>query len=114
MRFLVKGEWVETGAVLPAEQFAPLIEHVVLPSLEQWDQWEQQGKSRGGVLAGQRAGVFLLEAESAEEVGQLLTSLPFWGYIKWDVIPLQSVRSTIERERGVVAAMRGATQPSGH
>ena len=60
MRFLVKGEWVETGAVLPAEQFAPLIEHVVLPSLEQWDQWEQQGKSTGGVLAGQRAGVFLI------------------------------------------------------
>jgi hypothetical protein len=37
MRFLVQGEWVETGAVLPAEQFAPLIEHVVLPSLERWD-----------------------------------------------------------------------------
>jgi hypothetical protein len=46
-------------------------------------------------------------ARRGAEVGQLLTSLPFWGSITWEVIPLQSVRSTIDRECGVVAALRG-------
>lgn len=51
----------------------------------------------------------MLEAASAEEVGELLSSLPFWGLVKWQVRPLQSARSTIERERSVVERIRAAT-----
>jgi hypothetical protein len=43
----------------------------------------------------------LMEAASAEEVGERLASLPFWGMLKWRVTPLQSTRSAIARERGV-------------
>lgn len=56
----------------------------------------------GGIFAGQRVGAFFLEAESGEEVGQLLSSLPFWHDVTWDVTPLQSFRSTIERETHVL------------
>ena len=50
----------------------------------------------------------MLEADSHEEVGRLLTSLPFWIYIKWDVKPLQSARSAADRERGVLEQIRAS------
>ncbi len=53
-------------------------------------------KLTGGILAGQRAGAFVIDAQSNEEVGTILAGLPFWGLVKWDVKPLQSIRSAIE------------------
>lgn len=108
MFFLVKAELVETGPLMPPDRLVPFIEKDVLPSLETLSRWEEQGKAKGGVFAGQRAGAFVLEAASTEEVGELLSSLPFWHALRWDVIPLQSTRSTIERERKVLAQVRGA------
>lgn len=101
MLFLVSGEWVEVGALLPPEQVVQVLDQIVLPSLELLAEWEQQGRIHGGILVGERAGTFTLEAASHEEAGQLLSSLPFWGYVKWQVRPLQSVRSAAERERQV-------------
>lgn len=109
MLFLVSGEWVEVGALLPPEQVVALIERAVVPSLEIWARWEEEGRVKGGIFAGERAGVLVLEAASSEEVGQLLGSLPFWGMVKWHVRPLQSVRSTIERERRIAEQTRAAT-----
>jgi len=108
MRFFVTGDYIETGALLSPEQLAPLAQHAILPSLQMLAKWEQDGKIRGGVLAGERAGVFVVEAASHEELGALLASLPFWGLIKWHVTPLQSWASTIERDS---AAMLRATPP---
>jgi hypothetical protein len=99
MRFLVSAQYVEVGALLPPEAIGPLSQQVILPSLEMLAKWEQDGKIRGGVNAGARAGAFILDAASNEEVGTLLASLPFWGLVKWDVTPLQSFASTIERDR---------------
>ncbi len=100
MRFLVTAEYVEVGALLPPEAIGPLAQHVILPSLEMLAKWEQDGKIRGGVHAGERSGAFIVDAASNEEVGTLLASLPFWGLVKWDVTPLQSWASTVERDRG--------------
>jgi hypothetical protein len=108
MRFVVTGEWVEVGALLSPEQTVAILEQVVLPSLEQLASWEAEGRIHGGILTGQRAGTFVLDAASAEEAGELLASLPFWGMVKWQVTPLQSFQSTVERERGVALRTRGA------
>jgi hypothetical protein len=106
MQYLVTGEWVEVGALLPPDQVATIIENVVLPSFDVWMQWENEGVLQGGVFAGERAGAFILEAASHEEVGERLASLPFWGMVKWNVRPLQSVRSTADRERKVVEQIK--------
>ena len=102
MKFLVTGAWVELGALLTPEQVIPLLEQAVVPSLELLAQWEEQGKIGGGVFPGERETAFVLEAASSEEVGQLLSSLPFWPMMKWHVRPLQSIRSGVERERAVL------------
>src|SRR2546430_1317626 len=107
MRFSVSAAWVEVGALLPPEQVIQVIEQSVIPSLEMLAQWEKEGRIQGGVFAAEREGVFLLEAASAEEVGALLTQLPFWGMVKWHVRPLQSTASVVERERALIARARG-------
>jgi muconolactone delta-isomerase len=105
-QFLVTGEYIELGAAQPPEQTAAMVEEVIIPSLEKWAELEDEGRLTGGVFAGERAGAFVLEADSHEEVGQILTSLPFWPLIKWQVKPLQSARSTAERERNLLAQLK--------
>src|SRR5437870_3967617 len=106
MKYLVNGAWVELGALLTPEQVVGLLEQAVIPSLEMFAQWEEQGKIQGGVFAGERETTFILEAASSEEVGRLLTSLPFWAMMKWNVRPLQSMRSAADRERALLGQIK--------
>ncbi len=108
MKFLVIGENVDTGPLLPPDQTADVIERTAVPSLKMLAEMEQQGTITGGVFAGERAGCAVVEADSAEELGQLLTSLPFWGLLKWNVRPLQSYMSAAERDQSVVDSLRAA------
>lgn len=109
MLFMVKTEWVEAGIMLRPEDAVPYIEQVIIPSLEMLTQWEQDGRIlAGGAFPGERSGVIVIDADSAEEVGQLLGSLPYWGHMKWEVRALQSLSSTIDRERAVVERTRAA------
>ena len=114
MLFLVKAEYVEVGALMPPEATASYVERAVIPSVEMLAQWEQEGRIRaGGTFPGERAGAFVMEADSAEEVGQLLGSLPFWGQMKWDVRALQSISATVERERGILERAQAMLGQSG-
>ncbi len=108
MQFLVIGQYIEHGAIVPPEQVAGVIESAILPSLEMLASWVDNGAAHGGIYAGERAGAFIIEAASAEELGEMLASLPFWGLVKWEVRPLQSVRSTVDRERNVAQGIRSA------
>lgn len=109
MLFLVRTEYVEVGALMPPEAAVSYVEQVVIPSLEVVAQWEQEGRIlAGGTFPGERAGALVMEADSAEEVGQLLGSLPFWGQMKWDVRAMQSLSSVVERERSIVEQTKAA------
>ena len=97
MLYLVTGEWVEDPTV-SGEEFPALWEQMVRPSLEALSKMVDEKKT-GGVFAGQRMGAFIIDASSHEEVGTILASLPFWSRLTWNVTPLQSFRSAIERDR---------------
>jgi muconolactone delta-isomerase len=97
MLYLVTGDWIEDPTV-SAEAFPELWEQIVRPSLETLAKLVDD-KRTGGVFAGQRMGAFILDLSSHEEVGTVLASLPFWSRLKWNVTPLQSFRSAIERDR---------------
>jgi|SRR5208283_6093840 len=100
MWYFVKGEFVEENiAGKPFEEIATWIEMVIHPSLEMLEKWIQDKKAVGGIIAGERTGIFLLDAPSNEEVGKMLRSLPFWGALKWTVSPLQSPRSAAEQDK---------------
>ena len=77
------------------------MEQMVVPSIEQLDQWEQEGRIHGGGYTAARGSVYIMDADSSEEVEQLLTSLPHWGLVKVDVKPLISTGSMLERARAM-------------
>ena len=99
MRFLVTIDGSNVGAGMPPERIAQVREQMVVPGVEQLAQWEQEGRIHGGGFTGARGSVFVIEADSLEEVDQLVTSLPHWGLVKAEVKPLISMSSMLERAR---------------
>ena len=101
MRFLVTIDGSDMAVGMPPERLAQVVEQMVVPSIEQLAQWEQEGRVYGGGHTAARSGVFIMEADSSEEVDQLVTSLPHWGLVKVDVKPLISTSSMLERARAM-------------
>ena len=101
MRFLITIDGTDIGAGMPLEQLAPMVNRMVVPSLEQLAQWEDEGRIHGGGYAAARGGVFVIDADSPEEVDQLVTSLPYWGIVKVEVKPLVPSSVVLERARAV-------------
>jgi muconolactone delta-isomerase len=99
MRFLVTIDGSNVGAGMPPERLVQQIDQMVIPSLEQLAQWEEEGRIHGGGYTAARGGVFMIDADSSEEVDQLVSSLPYWGLVTVDVKPLVSTRSLLERGR---------------
>ena len=106
MKFLVTAE-PEPGMLLP-EQVATLAEHAIIPSLETLAKWEADGAVVGGVPAGYRGVAFLVEATTGEEIGEKLSSLPFWRVNRWTVTPLQSFESAVARQVAVLGRAKAA------
>ena len=101
MRFLVTIDGSELGVGMPPERLAQVIDRMVIPGIEKLDQWEQEGRVHGGGYTAARGGVFIMEADSSEEVDQLVTSLPHWGLVKVDVKPLISTSAMLERAQAM-------------
>ena len=110
MQYLVTMEGLETG-LLPPQQLAQVLEYQIIPGLEACASLEAENKIlAGGAFAGARAGVAIVEAASNEELGRLLTSLPFWGMMKLNVTPLQSFESQAEVARQNLERLNAASQ----
>ena len=100
MRYFVKAEYVELGAILPAEDFIPMVENLIIPSFEKMAQLENEKKIlASGIVSGAKAGMFIVDVASNTELTALLQSFPFWGILKWDVIPLDSPEERIIVEK---------------
>ncbi len=91
---------------MPPERLVQLQDQMVIPGVERLARWEQEGRIHGGGYTAARGAVFVMEAESTEEVDQLVTGLPHWGLVKVDVKPLISASSMLER----IHAMRQRLQ----
>ena len=103
MQALVTIDGTQWTVGMPPEQVRTLQRELVLPSLEKLNQWQQEGKVHGGILPAERAGAFVIEGDSIEEIESLLVSLPYWGLVKMEVRALVPVSNAINRFReGVV------------
>ncbi len=60
----------------------------------------------GGVYAGERKGCVILDVASNDEVNRILLALPFWGLLRWTVIPMEGFRERAAEERKAVEAMK--------
>jgi muconolactone delta-isomerase len=100
MQYLVTGDYVEPGPLFPPDQVAGMIRQLILPSHDALTNLRAEGKLvAGGYSVGERAGAFIFEVDSNEELDALLQSLPYWGLIKFKVTPLEEVEGRRERDR---------------
>lgn len=105
MQYLVEAENID--GLIPMKDVPDYINHIVIPSYEQLIKMESENKIKGGLLAGQRAGAFVMEASSHDEIGKILRAIPFWGMVKWKIIPLQSFKSALEQDGKIAKMLSG-------
>ena len=100
MQYLVTGEFVEPGPLLPPDQVAGMLRQVVVPSHDALTSLRSEGKLlAGGYSVGERAPAFIFDVDSNAELDRLLQSLPFWGLIKFKVTPLEEIEGRREGDR---------------
>lgn len=105
MQYLVEAENID--GLVQMKDVPDYVTNLVLPSYEMLIKLEEEGKIRGGLIAGQRAGVFVIDANSNEELGEKLRSLPFWGMVKWKTTALQSFKSGLDQDGKIIKALAG-------
>jgi muconolactone delta-isomerase len=105
--YLVKGEYIDPGPTLPPDKMVDLITNVIIPSHEAMVKLQKDKKIiGGGIVAGARAGYMLFEADSNEEVTRMVQSIPFWGLLNWDVIPLESFEHRLQQDKMFIEQMK--------
>jgi len=85
---------LEPGAYpsLPVGGLARIVREAILPSVEALVPLRAAGKLvTGGYLIGERQMVFVFEAESEDEVREMLDSLPLSGVASPDIRPMRSL-----------------------
>ena len=99
MKYLVTMELIGTPPT-SRQEFVRFMEEVVVPSLEGMIKLQAEGKVlAGGDLCGRRGWAAIMEAESNEQLSQILMSLPQWPLLDVDVTPLDSIEERLEQTR---------------
>jgi hypothetical protein len=105
--YLVIGEYVDPGALLPPQGVVQVVEQAVLPSFEALAKLQEQKKIvAGGIYSGDRKGALILDVADNDEASRVMMSLPFWGLVKWTLTPLQSFRERASDEARMIAQLK--------
>jgi muconolactone delta-isomerase len=82
----------DTYPQLPTDGLAKIVREAILPSVEALVPLSAARKLvTGGYLVGERQMVFVFEADSEEEVRQMLDGLPLSGVAKPDIRRMQAL-----------------------
>ena len=104
MKYLVTGS--QGPGFASPEEAVRILENIVLPSFDALMKLEAEKKITGGLPAGERTFVFIVEASTNDEVDRLVRDLPVWGAMKWKVTPLQSFAGRASMERSAVKGLK--------
>ena len=104
MSFFVKAE-TKGAFPLPPEETLELV-------VKEWEtviSYRQQGKVlAGGALAGRKGGCGIFDVDSPEELHTLVSQLPMFPFVEWEVIPLNTPEYALEGAKQALAAVRGS------
>jgi muconolactone delta-isomerase len=110
MQYLVQMKLVPQGRPTTTEEGAAFIEQFIFPTLELCKKLLDQKKIlAGGPMSGVIALVFIVNAESARELDDLLTSLPVWSRMETDVTPLTTFEGRAETLRPMLEQLKAQT-----
>lgn len=108
MEYLIEMRLADSGrSTTPAEGLT-LIEQYILPTLEQCQQLTTQNRIlAGGPISGAIGLAFIIRADTAKDIDDIVTSLPVWPRMVTHVTPLttwseraNALRPRLERLRG--------------
>ncbi|MCG3161392.1 MAG: hypothetical protein JMDDDDMK_02566 [Acidobacteria bacterium] len=109
MQYLVTMEYVEPGPLFPAQALGQMVEQTILPSFDLLAGLQAQGKIlAGGIPAGSRTAVFIVEAASHDELDQIVEGIPWWGLMKTTVAPLQDFAKRAANDRALLERIKAA------
>jgi muconolactone delta-isomerase len=105
MRYLVAGSGGPGFA--SDEEALEILSNIVLPNFIQLIELEKKKKIiAGGLPVGDRSFVFIVEAESNDELDKMLRQLPMWGTLDWEVTPLQTFNERAKQEQQAVKDLK--------
>ncbi len=118
MKYLVRMKLADSGRPATAQAGIAFIEQLILPTLELCRKLESRNKIlAGGPVSGAVALALIVNAESSQELDDLITGLPIWPRMETEVTPLtsfegrmSSLRPRLEQLRatsGVAARLEG-------
>ncbi len=105
MRYLVQMKLVAPARPTTADDGIAFVEEYILPTLELCRKMQAEQKIlAGGPISGSVGLVLLVQAESARDLDDFITSLPVWTRMETEVTPLSTfeeramtVRTTLDR-----------------
>jgi len=101
MLYLTNSELIG-GYPLPPKEWL----EIVLKGMEDVVNYEKQGKIVLHVgYVGRQAGTIIWDVDSNEELMRILSQLPFWPFLEWEIIPLISTEQTIESIKQALASV---------
>lgn len=102
MLFLVKSELKEGGCPLPNEEYLKL----VVKMLEAIMDLRKEGKVQvHGGFVGRQAGCIIWDVDSNEELQRLVSNLPLWPFMDWEVTPLVSTEQALQSVKSALASL---------
>jgi len=109
--FLVELDHVNSGNIVTPESGQAFIENIILPTLARAEQLVADKRIlSGGPVVGRVALRLIVDAESAQHMDRLITSLPVWPVAETRVTPLMTFS---ERRQHVQNLLEGlATAPA--
>ena len=103
MQYLVQLRLSGSGRPLNLHEGIAFIKRLIFPTLERCEKLQEQGKIvAGGPTCGAVALALIVSVESAQELDDLITSLPVWPRMETEVIPLATFAG---RRRSLVSKL---------
>ena len=94
---------LEGGYPLPPKEWLQL----ALKGMEEIMNLQKKGKVVTHVgHAGLQSGTIIWDVDSNEELMDILSRLPFWPFMEWEIIPGIPIEKTLESLKGALAAVR--------
>jgi len=111
MQYLVQMKLAPQGRPTTSEEGAEFIEQYVFPTLESCEKLRDEKKIlAGGPMSGTIGLVLIVNAESAQELDDLVTSLPVWSRMETDVTPLTTFEGRAETLRPRLERLKAQTR----
>src|SRR5262245_61722477 len=111
MLFLVELDHVKSGMAPTSEATRAFIDRIILPTLARAEKLAAEKKIvAGGPVLGRIALRLIVEADSLQDVDQMITSLPVWTVAETRVTPLIAFN---DRRTHVKALLEALTSSAG-